>query len=359
MDKNTYDQQNKLFLKALKNNPTERIPVWFMRQAGRYLPEYRELREKKGGFLDLVYDPDFASEVTLQPIRRFNMDAAILFSDILVIPQALGQKLEFVAGEGPKLDAIKDEQDFKKLSPVNFQQVLGPIFETIKQTRSKLIAEGYEDVALIGFAGSPWTVACYMIEGQGSKDFMKTKVMAYGRPNLFSRLIDLLVETTSKYLIEQVNAGAEAIQLFDSWSGVLDATQFRRWVIDPTQKIINNVREVHKHVPIIGFPKGAGQNYLSYANDTGITAVGLDSQVPTQWAARALQPNMPVQGNLDPFCLFAGRDQMVLEIEKILAHLADGPFIFNLGHGIHKDTPIENVQQALSMVWDWKNQNNG
>lgn len=355
MMQDTNDQNNKLFLRALNKLSTTRTPIWFMRQAGRYLPEYRELRAQKGGFLDLVYDPEFACEVTMQPIRRFNMDAAILFSDILVIPQALGQRLEFVAGEGPKLEAIKNFEDIKKLSHSNFQQCLSPIYQTVRNVRSKLQEEGFDDVALIGFAGSPWTVACYMVEGQGSKDFMKTKIMAYQNPQAFSVLIDTLVEATAQYLIEQVNAGAEALQLFDSWSGVLDAHEFQRWVVKPTNKIISLVRDVHPHIPIIGFPKGAGYNYLSYTQNTGINAVALDSQTPTSWAARTLQPNMAVQGNLDPFCLFAGGDSLKLAIEKIMADLSVGPFVFNLGHGIHKDTPIEHVEQALAQIRSWKN----
>lgn len=351
----TNQPKEKMFLRALDKLSTERTPVWFMRQAGRYLPEYRELRAQKGGFLDLVYDPEFACEVTMQPIRRFGMDAAILFSDILVIPQALGQKLEFVAGEGPKLEPIQNFEDIKKLSYSNFQTCLSPIYQTVRNVRGALDSEGFDDVALIGFAGSPWTVACYMVEGQGSKDFMKTKIMAYQNSQAFGVLIDTLIEATAQYLIEQANAGAEALQLFDSWSGVLDAHQFRRWVIEPTRKIISMVRDVHPHIPIIGFPKGAGYNYLSYTQQTGISAVALDSQTPTGWAARTLQPTMAVQGNLDPFCLFAGGDSMKLAIENIMADLSGGPFIFNLGHGINKDTPIEHVEQALEQIRNWKN----
>lgn len=344
------EANNKLFLHALRGRKTERIPMWFMRQAGRYLPEYRELRAQKGGFLDLVYDPQSACEVTMQPIRRFNMDAAILFSDILVIPHALGMDLQFVAGEGPKLGRIETPADLKKLSYRNFKQTLSPIYETLRLTSAALQNEGFHDVSLIGFAGSPWTVACYMVEGGGSKDFMRTKIMAYKDPESFQVLIDMLVEATAQYLIEQVNAGAEALQLFDSWSGVLDSSQFTRWVIEPTSKIIELIREVHPSVPIIGFPKGAGNNYISYVQHAGISAIALDSQTPTSWAARTVQTLMPVQGNLDPFCLYAGGENLVLSIERILSDLADAPFIFNLGHGIHKDTSIEHVQYAIDTV---------
>ncbi|MFP4313072.1 MAG: uroporphyrinogen decarboxylase [Alphaproteobacteria bacterium] len=347
-------QKQKLFLDALRGEKTNRIPLWFMRQAGRYLPEYRELRASKGGFLDMVYDPQSACEVTMQPIRRFHMDAAILFSDILVIPHALGQKLDFVPGHGPKLEPIRSQDDLARLSYRNFDNVLSPVYETLRLTSSALKTEGYEDVALIGFAGSPWTVACYMVEGQGSKDFMQTKIMAYQNPQLFAEIIDTLVEYTAQYLIKQVEAGAEALQLFDSWSGVLDATQFKRWVIEPTRKIVQLVREVYPKIPIIGFPKGAGYNYLPYAQNTGVSTLGLDSAVPTDWAVRALQSQMPVQGNLDPFCLFAGGDSLILETEKILQAFGKAAFIFNLGHGIHKDTPIAHVEQTIAAVRDFK-----
>lgn len=347
-------QKPKLFLEALRGHKSERVPVWFMRQAGRYLPEYRELRAEKGGFLDMVYDPPSACEITMQPIRRFQMDAAILFSDILVIPHALGQRLEFVPGQGPKLDPIRCGEDMRKLSYPNFENCLAPVYETLKLTRAQLTNEGFDDVALIGFAGSPWTVACYMVEGGGSKDFMHTKIMAYRDPETFSALIDTLVEHTAQYLIKQAEAGAEALQLFDSWAGVLDSTQFKRWVIQPTRRIVELVREAHPKVPIIGFPKGAGYHYLEYSQNSGVSAVALDSSVSPNWAARAIQVNMPVQGNLDPFCLYAGGDAMVLEIEKILHSLSKGPHIFNLGHGIHKDTPIEHVELAVNTVKNYR-----
>lgn len=344
------NQIQKFFLNALQGKEVNRVPMWFMRQAGRYLPEYRELRAERGGFLDLVYDPESACEVTMQPIRRFGMDAAILFSDILVISHALGMDLEFVAGDGPKLDKIQGAADIQKLSYKNFGTTLAPIYETLRRTSSALQNEGFNDVALIGFAGSPWTVACYMIEGGGSKDFMRTKVMAYKHSQAFGQIIDILVEATAQYLIEQVNAGAEALQLFDSWCGVLDGEQFKKWCIEPTRKIVSLVREVHPAVPIIGFPKGAGNGYLAYMQDTDVTALALDSQVSTSWAARSIQPQKPVQGNLDPFCLFAGGDALTLSVEKILGDLSNGPFVFNLGHGIHKDTPIEHVEQTIEMV---------
>jgi uroporphyrinogen decarboxylase len=339
----------KAFLQILHGEKAERIPFWFMRQAGRYLPEYRSLREQKGGFLAMAMDPSSACEITMQPVRRFGMDAAIIFSDILVIPMALGMDLSFEAGEGPKLNALQTSKDIAKLNYSQFKK-LDPVFEALRQTRSSLKNEGFSDTALIGFAGAPWTVATYMIEGGSSKDFMKTKLMAYTDPEGFSALIELLVEATAQYLIEQVNAGAEALQVFDSWAGALDAQSFKRWCITPMQKIVKLVRAAHPAVPIIGFPKGAGYNALAYAQNTGITALGLDQHIPTDWAARTLQSVMPVQGNLDPLCLLAGGDGLAMAVEKILSDLGKGPFIFNLGHGIHKDTPVEHVETLVELI---------
>lgn len=344
----------KIFLENLRGHKTKNIPFWFMRQAGRYLPEYLELRAKAGSFLNMAYDPDMAAEITVQPIRRFGMDAAIIFSDILVIPHALGQRLEFTQGEGPKLDAVRTEADFSKLSYTNFQKTLLPVYQAIKNVRSMLVSEGYSDTALIGFAGAPWTVACYMVEGGGSKDFLHVKNMAYQNPKGFARLIDMLIEATAQYLIEQVNAGAEAVQIFDSWAGVLDSHQFRRWVIQPTKEIVALVRNSHPHVPIIGFPRGAGYHYISYAQETGVTALGLDYQVDTKWAARSLQVQMPVQGNLDPVCLLAGGDALKLAAEKIIGDLSHAPFVFNLGHGIQKETPIEHVEMLVKIIREHK-----
>lgn len=347
--------QTKIFLDALNGVTTPRVPFWYMRQAGRYLPEYRELRAEKGGFLNMVYDPEAACEVTLQPIRRFHMDAAILFSDILVIPHALGQHLEFMAGEGPKLDPIRDRGGLSILKPGKIDATLSPIYDTIRNIRKGLEDEGYGDVATIGFAGSPWTVACYMVEGQGSKDYMAVKNMAYSDPETFGALIDIVVEATSEYLIEQVNAGAEVLQLFDSWSGALDAAQFRKWVIEPTAKIVAAVRSVHPHVPIIGFPRGSGPNYIAYARDSGVSALGVDPQFAPEQAAKTLQTLLPVQGNLDPACLLAGGDALRRNAEEVLSALSGGPFVFNLGHGINKETPIAHVEMLSEIIKNWKN----
>lgn len=340
----------KNFIEALKKQKTDHIPFWFMRQAGRYLPEYRELRAKAGSFLDMAYNPDFAAEVTMQPIRRFGMDAAIIFSDILVIPHALGQHLEFIHGEGPKLDAMRSSSDFSKLNYNRFQSTLAPVYQAIKKTRSMLTHEGFASTALIGFAGAPWTVASYMVEGGSSKEFLHVKKMAYADPQGFEKLIDLLVEATAAYLIEQIRSGAEAVQIFDSWANALDSHQFKRWVIQPTREIVKLVKAEYPHVPIIGFPRCAGYNYIAYIQETGVDAVNLDHQVDTKWAARSLQVQVPVQGNLDPICLLAGGDALKLAAEKIIADLSGGPFVFNLGHGINKDTPVEHVEQLVKII---------
>lgn len=282
------------------------------------------------------------------------MDAAIIFSDILVVPHALGQKLEFVEGEGPKLDALRSGADIAKLNYKDFETRLKPVYEAIASTREALKSEGFAHTALIGFAGAPWTVVCYMIEGGGSKDFIAVKKMAYAQPQNFTSLINLLVEATAHYLMHQIAAGAEAVQIFDSWAGVLDPDEYKRWVIKPTRDIVTQVRQSYPHVPIIGFPKGSGINYQAYVQETGVSAVGIDAQVPTKWASRVLQPLVPVQGNLDPICLLAGGDALVLAAERIMTEMAQGPFIFNLGHGINKDTPPEHVTMLSDLIRNHK-----
>lgn len=342
--------QKKNFLEVLKGHKPDHIPFWFMRQAGRYLPEYRELRAKAGGFLDMAYNPDHACEVTMQPIRRFGMDAAIIFSDILVIPHSLGQHLEFVQGEGPKLNPLRSAEDFSSLNFSKFQSTLTPVYEALSKTKTALQNEGFGGTALIGFCGAPWTVACYMVEGGGSKDFMNVKKLAFQDEAALQGLMEILVESSAQYLIEQINAGAETVQIFDSWAGALDAQSFRKWVIRPTKQIVDLVKSVHPTVPIIGFPRCAGNNYLAYVQDTGVTAVGIDPSVDTKWAARTLQPLVPVQGNLDPISLLAGGDQMIMAVEKIIGDLKDGQFVFNLGHGINKETPIEHVETLIQTI---------
>ena len=347
---------DKPVLNVLRGEKTNHIPFWFMRQAGRYLPEYRALREKASGFLDMAYNPEQAAEITMQPIRRFGMDAAIIFSDILVVPHALGQPLDFVEGEGPKLDPVRTISDLEKLSFDDFEKTLTPVYEALKTVRAKLQKENYNKTALIGFCGAPWTVACYMVEGGGSRDFLNVKMMALKNPALFEKLIDLLVDASAQYLIRQLHAGAEVLQIFDSWAGALDARGFQKWSIAPTREIVRRVRAVHPHAPIIGFPRGAGENYHTYVHETGISAVSLDWSVDTQRAARTLQSVIPVQGNLDPACLLAGGDALKRAAERIIADLSGGPFLFNLGHGIHKDTPVSHVEVLVNIIRNHENE---
>ncbi|HYG84705.1 MAG TPA: uroporphyrinogen decarboxylase [Azospirillum sp.] len=336
-------------LTALKGKTCQHPPFWLMRQAGRYLPEYREVRAKAGSFLDLCYNPELATEVTLQPIRRYGMDAAILFSDILVVPHALGQKLDYLEGEGPKLDPVRSADALKRLSRDTFHEVLAPVYETVRRLSKALPPE----VTLIGFAGSPWTVASYMVEGGGTKEFAHIKTWAYTDPAGFGALIDLLVEVTADYLITQIEAGAEAVQLFDSWAGVLPAGAFRRYVIEPTRRIVALVKARYPNVPVIGFPRGAGLLYEDYVSESGVDAVGLDTTVPPAWAARNLQTRLPVQGNLDPILLVAGGDAMRTAVEEILEVLAGRPFVFNLGHGITQQTPPEHVAELARILKTW------
>ena len=339
----------KPMLAALSGETRQRPPFWLMRQAGRYLPEYRELRAKAGSFLDLCYNPDFATEVTLQPLRRFGMDGAILFSDILVVPHALGQSLDYLEGEGPKLDPVRNAADLSRLSADHLHERLAPVYETVRQLSGKLP----DQTTLIGFAGAPWTVACYMVEGGGTKEFAQVKRWAYGDPQGFQELMDLLVTVTADYLSAQIEAGAEAVQLFDSWAGVLPADPFRRWVIEPTRRIVELVRIKHPAVPIIGFPRGAGFYYEDYVAQTGVTAVGLDTTLPTDWVARRLQTRLPVQGNLDPIMLAAGGEAMRQAATSILDDLASGPFVFNLGHGVIQTTPPEHVAELAQLIKQW------
>ena len=336
----------KPFLKVLAGEKTERPPIWLMRQAGRYLPEYRAIRAQANGFLDLCYTPKWAAEVTLQPIRRYGFDAAILFSDILVVPDALGQEVTFVEGEGPRLDPVTCSADISSLSTTWVRQRLEPVFETIQRIKADLP----EEVALIGFSGAPWTVATYMVEGRGSRDFANIKGWAYRDPEGFASLIDILVEGTADYLSAQVEAGVDALQIFDTWAGVLPEPAFQAFVTDPTRRIVQAVRERHPEIPIIGFPRGAGPAYPDYLKQTGVTALGLDTAVPIGWAADVLQPLVPVQGNLDPIHLLSAGDGLKAEVERIVSGFANGPHIFNLGHGIIKETDPETVADLVTWV---------
>lgn len=342
----TLSQDQKAFLRALAGETLSPPPFWLMRQAGRYLPEYRQVRAGCNGFLDLCYTPEKATEVTLQPLRRYNFDAAILFSDILVIPDALGQPVAFKEGEGPKLNPIRDAAGLAVLSKDKLQSHLAPVFETVSRL-SKAIPE---TTALIGFAGAPWTVATYMVEGAGSKEFVETKKLAYGQPIVFKALIDLLVDATGDYLISQIDHGAEVIQLFDSWAGVLPEEEFSKWVIEPTAKLVSRIKAERPGIPVIGFPRGAGALLLPFVERTGVDAVSLDTSVPLDWAAKHIQPKVTVQGNLDPVMLIAGGEAMDHAIDHVLKTLGKGPFIFNLGHGILPSTPPENVARLADRV---------
>ena len=336
---------DKPLLAVLKGERRDPVPMWMMRQAGRYLPEYRQLRQEKGSFLNLVYDPEAAAEITLQPLDRFpQIDAAILFSDILIVPFAIGQNLTFVAGEGPRLTPPLMSAELDDLTP--FLVRLEPIYETVRKVSAKLD----DDKTLIGFAGSPWTVATYMIAGQGSRDQAEARRLAYADPCKFAAILERIERVTLSYLSAQIEAGAHVVQLFDSWAGSLAPAQFERCVIAPTARIVAALRERHPDVPVIGFPKGAGGKLVAYAQETGVTALGLDETVDPLWAAKELPANLPVQGNLDPLALGAGGDALRSAVERILDAFADRPHIFNLGHGILQDTPIEHVGELIALV---------
>ena len=336
----------KALLSVLAGKTAETPPIWLMRQAGRYLPEYRELRAKAGSFVDLCLNPEMAAEVTLQPIRRFGMDGAILFSDILIVPYGLGQPLRFVEGKGPVLEPVTDRAALKGLDINGLSERVGNVYETVARVRAALPAE----TTLIGFSGSPWTVITYMVEGGSSKDYAATKRWAYSDPEGFQALIDIVVEGTITYLLGQAKAGAEVLKLFDSWAGVLSPRLFRMAVIEPTKKIVSAVKAQYPDLPMIGFPRAAGANYLDYIEETGVDAVAVDTAMPLRWAVENIQTKMPIQGNLDPIALLAGGAGLEAEVESILSTAASKPFIFNLGHGILPTTPIEHVEQLVRQV---------
>lgn len=321
-------------------------PIWLMRQAGRYLPEYREVRQTAGSFVDLCLNPELAAEVTLQPIRRFGMDGAILFSDILIVPYGLGQPLKFVEGRGPVLEPVSDRAALERLDPTALRARVGNVFETVERVRADLP----ENVTMIGFSGSPWTVITYMVEGGSSKDYATTKRWAYSDPEGFQALIDLVVEGTIDYLRGQAEAGAEVLKLFDSWAGVLSTSLFRMAVIEPTKRIVSAIKADYPDLPIIGFPRAAGAHYLDYIDEVGVDAVAVDTAMPIRWAAENIQSRMPIQGNLDPIALIAGGNALDQEVDAILEAAASRPFIFNLGHGILPTTPIEHVEQLLKRI---------
>ena len=327
---------------AGKVHPTP--PMWMMRQAGRYLPEYRALRAEKGGFLELVYDSPSAAEITLQPLKRFEMDAAILFSDILIVPYAMGQNLQFLVGEGPHLSPTLVDHALESLIPA--YERLDAIYETVRLVKADLAPEK----AFLGFAGSAWTVATYMVNGEGSKDQHATRSYAYRDPEAFQVLIDAIVDLTITYLIGQIDSGVDAVQIFDSWSGSLAPSQFERWVIAPNARIAAAIHAARPGIPVIGFPKGAGEKLAAYARETGVDALGLDETIDPVWAAANIPASMPVQGNLDPLALLAGGEQMESAVKHIIRTFEGRPHIFNLGHGILQQTPIEHVHALLTLV---------
>ena len=339
----------KPLLRALTGEAVWPPPMWLMRQAGRYLPEYRAVREQAGGFIALCTNPELAAEVTVQPIRRYGMDGAILFSDILMVPWALGQPLRFAEGEGPVLEPLRDAAGVAALEPTKLRERAAPIFETVRQTRAILTAQ-HPATTLIGFAGSPWTVAAYMVEGHGSRDFHTARGMAFGDPALFGRLIDTLVAATTDYLLAQIEAGAEAVMLFDSWAGMLPPNQFRRWVIEPTATIVQAIKRLHPGIPVIGFPRLAGPLISEYVARTGVDTVAMDTAMDPRFAATAVPAHIGLQGNLDPLALVAGGAALEAEARQLLAAMRGRPFVFNLGHGIEKVTPPEHVAQLVRLV---------
>jgi uroporphyrinogen decarboxylase len=336
--------ENRIMLDVLRGKAAFPPPLWMMRQAGRYLPEYRETRKRAGSFLDLCYNPDLAVEVTLQPIERFGFDASILFSDILVVPHALGRDVRFEEGRGPLLTPI-NAAEISQLNSETFHVNLEPVYETVRRLRAKLP----DETTLIGFCGAPWTVATYMIAGHGTPDQAPARLFAYREPVAFQQLLKVLADHSAAYLIRQIEAGADVVQIFDSWSGVLDDASFDLFCVAPVAEIVRQVKAVHPDVPIIGFPKGAGARYQSYRQKTGVTGLGIDWTVPLA-AAKALQAGGAVQGNLDPLRLVAGGKALSDGVDAILKTLGDGPLIFNLGHGITPETPVAHVEAMVKQV---------
>jgi uroporphyrinogen decarboxylase len=344
------ESTGKPLLRTLAGNPVWPPPIWLMRQAGRYLPEYRAIRAKAGDFISLCMTPDLAAEVTLQPIRRYRFDGAILFSDILVIPWALGQGLEYREGEGPVLPPLRSATDVQSLRLERLGSAVAPTLEAVRRVRLGLAAEGFADCALIGFAGAPFTVACYMVEGGGSRDFAATRTMAYADPVLFGQLLDLLTEATVQYLAAQIEAGAEAVMLFDTWAGILPPIQFRRYVIEPARTIVGRLRQLCPEVPMVGFPRLAGMLIGEYVSATCVDAVGLDSSMDLRAAGHAIPTRTAIQGNLDPFALVAGGGGLREQAADILKAMRNRPFVFNLGHGIVPQTPPEHVANLVEQV---------
>ncbi len=342
----TFSKPAKPFLAALAGQRQPRPPVWLMRQAGRYLPEYREIRARAASFLDFCYTPAFTVEATLQPIRRFGFDAAILFSDILVVPDALGQTVSFESGEGPRLDPITDAEGLSRLKAEPDWQKLSPVFETLDRLKTALPG----DVALIGFCGAPWTVASYMIAGRGTPDQAPARLIAYRQPNLFAALIDRLVEASAEYLARQIAAGAEAVQVFDSWASVLPPAEFERWCVKPVAALVAKVKAKAPKTPVIAFPRGAATQLAKFAGMAGVSVIGLDTAVEPAAAVAALPGDLALQGNLDPLALVAGGAALDEGIDRVLQGFGSRAHIFNLGHGILPETPVAHVERMMARV---------
>lgn len=337
----------KILLNTLnKNSDNSEIPVWFMRQAGRYLPEYRAIRQKFPSFLDLCYNPETASEITIQPVKRFDFDAAILFSDILVIPDALGLNLKFIEGEGPLLEQVLSEETFSKLKYNN--EKLLKVYETVKITKSKLD----KNKTLIGFAGAPWTIAVYMIEGRYKKGLPNVKKILLEKPELFFKITDLLVDSITEHLICQIEAGVDVLQIFDSWAGEVSEYLYEDVIINPTKRIVSRVKEKYKDIPIIGFPRNSGLKLKEYSEKSGVDAVSIDESTPIKWASENIQ--LPIQGNLDPYILAFSKDTAISHCKKILESTKNKKFIFNLGHGVIPSTPLENVESVVKFVKSYR-----
>lgn len=343
------EHASKPLLRALAGEAIWPPPFWLMRQAGRYLPEYRQLRAQAGDFIRLCTTPELAAEVTLQPLRRYGMDGAILFSDILMLPWAMGQGLRYAEGEGPLLEPLRDAAAIAALDPEGARARIAPILETVARVRAGLAQEAPR-AALIGFAGSPFTVACYMVEGRGGGEFAQARRMAYGDPILFGKLIRILVDSTVDYLLAQAEAGAEALMLFDSWAGLLPPAQFRRWSIEPAVAIVRGIRKVRPDIPLIGFPRLAGPLLVEYAQRVGAEAVAMDTGMDPRWAAAQVPAQVTLQGNLDPQALVAGGAALEAEARAILAAMRGRPFVFNLGHGIVPPTPPEHVAALARLI---------
>ncbi|MBM3561906.1 MAG: uroporphyrinogen decarboxylase [Alphaproteobacteria bacterium] len=337
--------KEKALLSVLRKEARSVPPLWLMRQAGRYLPEYREVRATAKNFLDFCYSPKKAAEVTLQPIRRFHFDAAILFSDILVVPDAMGQRVEFESGSGPRLDPIESPEQAAGLGDFNIER-LAPVFEAIELVKPALPS----DVAFIGFCGAPFTVASYMIAGQGAPDQAPARLFAYRFPEAFAKLIDRVVEASIDYLARQIEAGVDVVQIFDSWAGVLPANEFRRWSAEPVRRIVKGVKARHPQTPVIAFVRGADAHLPTLTRTVGADGYGIDTALDPAWAVAETTDDIPLQGNLDPLALVAGGEALDREVDSILAAFRGRPHIFNLGHGILQQTPIENVERLVARV---------